>query len=154
MAIKRASPSKRDIGTSLAGLVGPAIKPQTLFTFQSGGRGGIRTHGCFHIGGFHRRNRPLCHPSRSITSSSHQSHGPLSSFPSGLLLRPPYRYGLHAAQTGFLRPGLVATFRLVCRACSPSPFVVRTVCDTSNSMSRKSFYTSNDKIKKNPYSVE
>lgn len=61
----------------------------------------------------------------ATTSSPHQSHGPLSSFPGGLLLRPPYRYGLHAAQTGFLRPGLVATFRLVCRACSPSPGVVK-----------------------------
>ena len=66
-------------------------------------------------------------PSPRGLSSHHQSHGPLSSFPGGLLLRPPYRYGLHAAQTGFLRPGPVATFRLVCRACSPSPFVVKTV---------------------------
>lgn len=41
----------------------------------------------------------------STTSSPHQSHGPLSSFPGGLLLRPPYRYGLHAAQTGFLLTG-------------------------------------------------
>lgn len=80
----------------------------------------------------------------------HQSHGPLSSFPGGLLLRPPYRYGLHAAQTGFLRPGLSGYFPARCRACSPSPFVVKTVCDTSNSMSRKSFDTSNDKIKKIP----
>jgi hypothetical protein len=31
---------------------------------KCGGRGGIRTHGCFHIGGFQDRcNRPLCHPS-------------------------------------------------------------------------------------------
>ena len=34
MVIKIAAPSKRDIGTSLAGLVGPAMKPQTLFVFQ------------------------------------------------------------------------------------------------------------------------
>lgn len=64
-------------------------------------------------------------PSPRGLSSHHQSHGPLSSFPGGLLLRPPYRYGLHAAQTSFLRPGPVATFRLVCRACSPSPRVVK-----------------------------
>lgn len=64
LVIKIAAPSKRDIGTSLAGLVGPAMKPQTLFVFQSGGRGRIRTHGCFHIGGFQGRCiRPLCHPS-------------------------------------------------------------------------------------------
>lgn len=34
LVIKRATPSKRDIGTSLTGLVGPAMKPQTLFVFQ------------------------------------------------------------------------------------------------------------------------
>ena len=52
-------------------------------------------------------------PSPRGLSSHHQSHGPLPSFPGGLLLRPPYRYGLHAAQTSFLRPGPVATFRRV-----------------------------------------
>lgn len=37
---------------------------QRLFTFQSGGRGRIRTYGCFHIGGFQDRCiSPLCHPS-------------------------------------------------------------------------------------------
>lgn len=37
---------------------------QRLFTFQSGGRGGIRTHGCFHIGGFQDRClSPLGNPS-------------------------------------------------------------------------------------------
>lgn len=37
---------------------------QRLFTFQSGGRGGIRTHGCFHIGGFQDRClHPLGNPS-------------------------------------------------------------------------------------------
>ena len=49
-------------------------------------------------------------PSPRGLSSHHQSHGPLSSFPGGLLLRPPYRYGLHAAQTSFLRPGLSGYF--------------------------------------------
>lgn len=53
-------------------------------------------------------------PSPRGLSSHHQSHGPLSSFPGGLLLRPPYRYGLHAAQTGFLRPG----FRLLSGWCA------------------------------------
>ena len=39
---------------------------QRLFTFQSGGRGGIRTHGCFHIGGFQDRClSPLGYPSMS-----------------------------------------------------------------------------------------
>lgn len=39
---------------------------QRLFTFQSGGRGGIRTHGCFHIGGFQDRClHPLGNPSMS-----------------------------------------------------------------------------------------
>lgn len=34
----------------------------------NGGRGGIRTHGCLHIGGFQDRcNRPLCHPSGART---------------------------------------------------------------------------------------
>lgn len=37
---------------------------QRLFTFQSGGRDGIRTHGCFHIGGFQDRClSPLGYPS-------------------------------------------------------------------------------------------
>lgn len=45
-------------------------------------------------------------PSPRGLSSHHQSNGPLSSFPGGLLFHPPYRYGLHAAQTSFLRPGL------------------------------------------------
>lgn len=49
-------------------------------------------------------------PSPRGLSSHHQSHGPLSSFPGGLLLRPPYRYGLHAAQTGFLLTGLSGYF--------------------------------------------
>lgn len=49
-------------------------------------------------------------PSPRGLSSHHQSNGPLSSFPGGLLLRPPYRYGLHAAQTSFLRPGLSGYF--------------------------------------------
>lgn len=53
-------------------------------------------------------------PSPRGLSSHHQSNGPLSSFPGGLLLRPPYRYGLHAAQTGFLRPG----FRLLSGWCA------------------------------------
>ena len=40
---------------------------QRLFTFQSGGRGGIRTHGCFHIGGFQDRClHPLGNPSFGI----------------------------------------------------------------------------------------
>lgn len=39
---------------------------QRLFTFQSGGRGGIRTHVCFHIGGFQDRClHPLGNPSMS-----------------------------------------------------------------------------------------
>lgn len=39
---------------------------QRLFTFQSGGRDGIRTHGCFHIGGFQDRClSPLGYPSMS-----------------------------------------------------------------------------------------
>lgn len=49
-------------------------------------------------------------PSLRGLSSHHQSHGPLSSFPGGLLLRPPYRYGLHAAQTGFLLTGSCGYF--------------------------------------------
>ena len=37
---------------------------ENAFARASGGWGGIRTHGCLHIGGFQdRRNRPLCHPS-------------------------------------------------------------------------------------------
>ena len=40
---------------------------QRLFTFQSGGRDGIRTHGCFHIGGFQDRClSPLGYPSFGI----------------------------------------------------------------------------------------
>ena len=40
---------------------------QRLFTFQPGGRGGIRTHGCFHIGGFQDRClHPLGNPSFGI----------------------------------------------------------------------------------------
>ena len=45
---------------------------QRLFTFQSGGRGGIRTHGCFHIGGFQDRClHPLGNPSMSCSTAPH-----------------------------------------------------------------------------------
>ena len=121
---------------------------------ELGSQGRIRTHGCFRIGGFHRRNRPLCHPSRLLLLRLTSLTGLFRAFRAASC-------SAHRIATAFMPPkpasfsrGILATFRLVCRACSPSPFVVRTVCDTSNSMSRKSFYTSNDKIKKNPYSVE
>lgn len=152
LVIKIAAPSKRDIGTSLAGLVGPAMKPQTLFVFQSGGRGRIRTHGYFHIGGFQDRCiRPLCHPSRSVTSEPHQPIALLSRVLLGSLS---FRFGivrlLHTERLASFSRGILATFRLVCRACSPSPFVVKTVSRFRDILSTQNFENRIKRVKKIP----
>lgn len=119
---------------------------QRLFTFQSGVRGRIRTYGCFYIGGFQDRCiRPLCHPSRSVTSESHQPIALLSRVLLGSLS---FRFGivrlLHTERLASFSRGILATFRLVCRACSPSPFVVKTVCQMAKILSI--YFLSNGKL--------
>ena len=93
---------------------------QRLFTFQSGGRGRIRTHGCFHIGCFQDRCiRPLCHPSRSVTSEPHQpiallSRALLGSLSSGVRHRSiaPYRAAgfLLTGHSGYFPAGVPGVF--------------------------------------------
>ena len=62
------------------------------------------------------------------------------------------RYGLHAAQTGFLLTGHSGYFPARCLACSPSPFVVKTIYTYANFTSIKIsyMYILNQKIPPTP----
>lgn len=75
--------------------------------------------------GFHRRNRPLCHPSRLLLLRLTSLTGLFRAFRAASCSAHRIRYGLHAAQTGFLLTGHSGYFPVRCLACSPSPFVVK-----------------------------